>query len=211
LSISIGGATGFSNSAQWRSPATTSSQAKSDFTPTDASETSLGNPSASAADSSVDGIQVNLPNGFSVGVFRISQAPGQAQGATTLASNASGSSAQMLQTVEQLVAAFANAPGNGAAPANPESSPFAGDLAPGQSLDGIDVGLPNGYSADVYHIDQASGGTAAAGSETSDDQMVDTMEQLVANLSAYPATAASAYNKTATDTSPATPNVNSVA
>jgi hypothetical protein len=37
------------------------------------------------------------------------------------------------------------------------------------------------------------------------------MEQLVANLATYPATAASAYNKTATDTSPPTANVNSVA
>jgi hypothetical protein len=41
--------------------------------------------------------------------------------------------------------------------------------------------------------------------------MVETMEQLVANLSAYPATAASAYNKTATDASSLTANVNSVA
>ncbi|SDT03554.1 hypothetical protein SAMN05444158_4128 [Bradyrhizobium canariense] len=117
----------------------------------------------------------------------------------------------MLQSVEQLVAAFANAPGNGAAPANPGSSPFAGNLAPGQSMDGIDVGLPNGYSAELYHIDQTGGGTAAAGSETADNQMVDTMEQLVANLSAYPATAASTYNKTATGTSSTTANVNSVA
>ncbi len=208
MSISVGGAAGFSNSAQWLSPATTSSQVKSDFTPTGALGTVPANPAAAAADSSVDGIQVNLPNGFSVGVFRISQDPG---GATTPTSNGSGSSAQMLQTIEQLVAAFANAPGNGAAPANPESSPFAANLAPGQSMDGIDVGLPNGYSAEVYHIDQAGGGTAAAGGETSDNQMVDTMEQLIANLSAYPANAANAYNKAATDTSPPTANVNSVA
>jgi hypothetical protein len=55
------------------------------------------------------------------------------------------------------------------------------------------------------------GGTAAAGGETSDNQMVETMEQLIANLSAYPANAASAYNKAAADTSPPTANVNSVA
>jgi hypothetical protein len=74
-------------------------------------------------------------------------------------------------------------------------------------MDGIDVGLPNGYSAEVYHIDQASGGSASASSGTSDDQMVNTMEQLIANLSGYPATAASAYNKTATNASSATGSV----
>ena len=208
MSTSVGGATGFSNSAQWRSPATTSSQAKSTFTPTDSSATSATNPLALAA---VDGIEVNLPNGFSVGVFRISQPPGQAQGATTPASNAGGDSAQMLQSIEQLVAAFANAPGNGSAPASPQSSALAANLAPGQSMDGMDVSLPNGYSAEVYHIDQANGGTAAAGSATSDDQMVNVMEQLAANLSAYPATAANAYNKTATGASSVAANVNSAA
>jgi hypothetical protein len=210
MSISVGGATGFSNSAQWRSPATTPSQAKSNFTPTDSSATSATNPLALAADSSVDGIEVNLPNGFSVGVFRISQPSGQAQGATTPASNA-GDSAQMLQSIEQLVAAFANAPGNGSAPASPQSSALAANLAPGQSMDGMDVSLPNGYSAEVYHIDQAGGGTAAAGSGSSDEEMVNVMEQLAANLSAYPATAAGAYNKTATGASSVTANVNSVA
>jgi len=208
MSISVGG---FSNSAQWRSPAIALPLAPSDFSPTDASGNSPSIPSASAANSSVDGIQVNLPNGFSVGVFRISEAPGQAQAATAPTSNASASSAQMLAAVEQLVAASANAPGNGAAPANPESLPSNGNLAPGQSMDGIDVGLPNGYSAEVYHIDEAGGGTGAAGSGASSDQMVNVMEQLVANLATYPATAASAYNKTATDTSPPTANVNSVA
>jgi hypothetical protein len=207
MSISVGGATGFSNSAQWRSPATTPSPAKSNFTPTDSSATSATNPLALAA---VDGIEVNLPNGFSVGVFRISQSPGQAQGATTPASNA-GDSAQMLQSIEQLVAAFANAPGNGSAPASPQSSALAANLAPGQSMDGMDVSLPNGYSAEVYHIDQAGGGTAAAGSGSSDQEMVNVMEQLTANLSAYPATAAGAYNKAATGASSDAANVNSVA
>jgi hypothetical protein len=220
MSMSVGGTTGFSNNFQWRSLATTSSQAKSDFTPNNASENSASNPTAasnggtSASDSSVDGIQVDLPNGFSVGVFRISQPPDGTQGAATLASSDSASSAQMLQAIEQLVAAFANAPGatsNGAAPANPESFPAAAKLAPGQSMDGIDVGLPNGYSAEVYHIDQASGGPASASNGNPDDQMVNTMAQLVANLSGYPATAASAYNKTATDASSVTGSVNSVA
>jgi hypothetical protein len=207
MSINSAGATGFSNSSQWRSLATTSSRAG-------ASGASAGTPLASAADSSVDGIQVNLPNGLSVGVFQISQTPGGTQGATTPASSDGGSFAQMLQTVDQLVAAFANAPGaasNGAAPANPESLPSAADLAPGQSMNGIDVDLPNGYSAEVYHIDPANGGAASASSGTSDDQMVNTMEQLAATLSGYPATAASAYNKTATDASSVTGSVNSVA
>ena len=78
-------------------------------------------------------------------------------------------------------------------------------------MDGMDVSLPNGYSAEVYHIDQAGGGTAAAGSGSSDQEMVNVMEQLVAKLSTYPATAASAYDKTATGASSATANVNSVA
>jgi hypothetical protein len=115
----------------------------------------------------------------------------------------------MLQTVEQLVADFANAPGatsNGAAAANPTGSPFAGTLAPGQSMDGIDVGLPNGYSAEIYHVDQTGGG-----SQSSDNQMVDMMQQLISNLQTYPATSTSAYAKTAADASSTTTNVNSVA
>jgi hypothetical protein len=189
MSISAGGVTGFSNSSQWRSLATTPKST----------------PSASADDSSVDGIQVNLPNGFSVGVFRIS---GDA-GGTQSGSGASGSSAQMLQMAEQLVADFAKAPGatsNGAAAANPTGSPFLGTLAPGQSMDGIDVSLPNGYSAEIYHVDQAGGS-----SQSADNQMVDMMQQLVANLQTYSATPTSAYAKAAADASPTTTNVNSVA
>jgi hypothetical protein len=41
--------------------------------------------------------------------------------------------------------------------------------------------------------------------------MVDTMEQLIANLSQYPATAAGAYNKTVSAASSTAPGVNSVA
>ena len=117
-------------------------------------------------DSFVDGIQVNLPNGLSVGVFQISQTPGAAQAP---ASGNSGSYAQMLQSVEQLVAAFANAPGaaaNGAVSASPESLPGAANLAPGQSVDGIDVALPNGYSAEIYGIEQGSAGTASGSGGT---------------------------------------------
>jgi len=120
----------------------------------------------------------------------------------------------MLQSVEQLVADFANAPGaasNGAASANSASLASAANLAPGQTMNGIDVSLPNGYSAEIFGVSQAGGAPASAGSESSDDQMVSTMEQLVANLSGYPATAASAYGKTATDPSSGTGNVNSVA
>lgn len=212
MSMSVGGTTGFPNGFPTRSPATTTSQPKSAFTPTPASTDSASNAPASgswASDSFVDGIQVNLPNGFSVGVFRISQPPG---GAT--ASGNGDSSAQMLQSVEQLVAAFANAPGaaaNGAAPASPQSLRAAANLAPGQSMDGIDVALPNGYSAEIYQIEQASTGTASGSGGTADDQMADTMEQLIANLSQYPATAASAYNKTTSAASSATAGVNSVA
>ena len=210
MSMSVGGTTGFPNSFQTRSPATTTSQAKSAFTPTSASTDSASSAPASGSwpsDSFGDGIQVNLPNGISVGVFQISQAGAQAP-----ASGDGGSYAQMLQSLEQIVAAFANAPGaaaNGAAPASPESLPAAANLAPGESMDGIDVVLPNGYSAEIYQIEQGSAGTASG--RTADNQMVDTMEQLVANLSQYPATGASAYNKTVSAASSATAGVNSAA
>jgi len=207
MSISVGGTTGFPNSFQPRSPATTASQANSVFAPTSAPTDSANSAPASSSwpsESFVGGIQVNLPNGLSVGVFQLSQTPGAAQAP---ASGNSASYAQMLQSVEQLVAAFANAPGaaaNGAASASPESLPAAANLAPGQSVDGIDVALPNGYSAEIY-------GTAGGSGGAIDDQMVDTMEQLVANLSQYPATAASAYNKTVSTASSAAAGVNSVA
>jgi hypothetical protein len=189
MSISAGGVTGFSSSSQWPSLATTPKSTAS----------------ASADASFVDGIQVNLPNGLSVGVFRIS---GDA-GGTQSGSSASASSAQMLQMVEQLVADFANGTGatsNGTAAANPTGSPLVGTLAPGQSMDGIDVSLPNGYSADIYHVDQAGGS-----SQSSDNEMLDMMQQLVANLQTYSGTSTSAYAKTAADASPTTTNVNSVA
>ena len=209
MSISVG-TTGFPNSFQPRSPATTTSQANSAFTPADSANSasaSSSSPSASFVPPSSfgDGIQVNLPNGISVGVFQISQG-----GAQTPASGNSGAYAQMLQSVEQLVAAFENAPGaaaNGAAPASPEGFPGAANLAPGESVDGMDVALPNGYSAEIY----GSAGTASGSGGTTDDQMIDAMEQLVANLSQYPATAASAYNKTGSTASSATAGVNSVA
>src|SRR5262249_31180179 len=98
---------------------------------------------------------------------------------------------------------------NGAAPARPGSLPAAANLAPGESMDGMDVALPNGYSAEIYQFEQGSAG--AASGRTADDQMVDTMEQLVANLSQYPATVASAYNKTVSAVSSASEGVNSVA
>ena len=214
MSISVGGTTGFPSIFQPRSSATTTSQANSASALTSAPTDSANSapPSSSwPSDSFLDGIQVNLPNGLSVGVFQISQTPGAAQAP---ASGNSGSYAQMLQSVEQLVAAFANAPGaaaNGDASAGPASLPGAANLAPGQSVDGIDVALPNGYSAEIYGIEQGSAGTAGGSGGTPDNQMVDTMEQLIANLSQYPATAASAYNKSVGAASSATAGVNSVA
>jgi hypothetical protein len=218
MSISVGGTTGFLNSFQPRSPATTTSQANSAFAPTSAPTDSANSAPASSSSPSAsfvpptsfgDGIQVNLPNGISVGVFQISQGGAQAP-----ASGDGGAYAQMLQSVEQLVAAFANTPGaaaNDTASASPQSLPSAANLAPGQSVDGIDVALPNGYSAEIFGIEQGSAGTASGSGGTIDDQMVDTMEQLVANLSQYPATAASAYNKTVSAAPPAAAGVNSVA
>jgi hypothetical protein len=212
VSMSVGGTTGFPNSFQTRSSATTTSQAKSAFSPTSAPTDSTSSAPASGSWASAsfgDGIQVNLPNGISVGVFQISQAGAQAP-----ASGDGGSYARMLQSVEQLVAAFANASGaatNGTAPASPESLPAAANLAPGESVDGMDVALPNGYSAEIYQIEQGSAGAASGSGRTADVQMVDTMEQLVANLSQYPATGASAYNMTVSAVSSASEGVNSVA
>jgi hypothetical protein len=73
-------------------------------------------------------------------------------------------------------------------------------------MDGIDVSLPNGYSAEIYHVDQPGGS-----SQSADNQMADMMQQLVANLQTYSATSTSAYAKTAADASPPTTKVNSVA
>ncbi len=214
MNMSVGGTTGISNGFQTRSSATTTSQAESAFTPTAGSTDSTSSAPAAgswASDSFADGIEVNLPNGFSVGVFRISQTPGGAQDPT---SGNDGSFAQMLQSVEQLVAAFANATGgtaNVAAPASPSNLPTDANLAPGGSIDGIDVALPNGYSAEIFQIEQGGTGTASGSGSSADNQMVDTMEQLVANLSQYPATAASAYSKTVGAASSATAGMSSVA
>jgi hypothetical protein len=82
MSISVGGTTGFPNSFQPRSTATTTSQANSAFAPTSAPTDSANSAPASSSwpsDSFADGIQVNLPNGLSVGVFQISQTPGAGQ------------------------------------------------------------------------------------------------------------------------------------
>ena len=100
MSMSVGGTAGFSNSFPTRSAATTTSQANSPFTPTSASTDSASSAQASGSlpyASFGDGIQVNLPNGISVGVFQLSQ-----PGAQAPASGDSGAYAQMLQSVEQL-------------------------------------------------------------------------------------------------------------
>lgn len=214
MNMSVGGTSGFSSGFQTRSSATTKSQAESAFTPTSASTDSTSGALASgswASDSFAGGIEVNLPNGFSVGVFRISQTAGGAQDPT---SSNDSSFAQMLQSVEQLVAAFANATGgtsNSAEPANSANLLTGTKVAPGGSIDGMDVALPNGYSAEIFQIEQGGTGTASGGGSTADDQMADTMEQLVANLSQYPATAAGAYSKTVSAASSATAGVTSVA
>jgi hypothetical protein len=214
MNMSVGGTTGFSGSFQTRSSATTTSQAESAFTSTSTSMDSTSSapaPGNWASDSFAGGIEVNLPNGFSVGVFRISQTPGGTQDSTSGSDN---SFAQMLQSVEQLVSAVANATGgtaNGAAPAVPANLPSGANLAPGESIDGMDVALPNGYSAEIFQIEQGGAGAASGSGGTTDDQMADTMEQLVANLSQYPATAAGAYSKTVSAASAATAGVSSVA
>lgn len=86
---------------------------------------------------------------------------------------------------------------------SPGSNRVCGGVAPDQSPDGGDVELPNGYFAQIDHVDPVGGGV----SQTAKDQTVDTDNS--------PRTrrrfAGGAYAKTAADASSLTDIVNSVA
>ncbi len=116
----------------------------------------------------------------------------------------------MLQSIEQLVTDLANAPtGTAAGETKSVGDPLGPMPAPGQSVEGIDVNLPNGYSAEIYHLDSTE-----TGSMNGDDlskEMSDTMEQLVGALSTYPAAAASAYGRTATNSTSTTTSLGNIA
>ncbi len=173
---------------------------------------------SSAFGSAVDGISVEMPNGFSVGVFHFSQGAGGQAGGT---SSWNGSDLdQMLGSIEQLVASLENytaSPSSAAADVSSAATASADGTGAGSgssdsSIDGINVNMPNGFSIEVFHADQGSG--TSTDSDASSAQMVNAIEQLVAAFDKYPAVAAGAYSSTAANasgTATATGSLNAVA
>ena len=109
----------------------------------------------------------------------------------------------MIDMVEQLVAAFENSPTAAASTATQGSTKdgtsaggtsanATSNLSSNTSIDGVSVDMPNGFSVEVFHADQ--GNETSADRAASSDQMVDTIEQLVAALDKYPGAAAGAYS-----------------
>ncbi len=194
--MSISGMTGTSASSQRL--ATASTQSQSTATAQAGSATGTSFPFISA----LDGISVRLPNGMSVGVVHIGPSAGQ-EGGTSTGSGSDGSFSQMIDMVEQLVAAFENSPTAAASTATQGSTKdgtsaggtsanATSNLSSNTSIDGVSVDMPNGFSVEVFHADQ--GNETSADRAASSDQMVDTIEQLVAALDKYPGAAAGAYS-----------------
>jgi hypothetical protein len=222
ISMSISGMTGTSASGQRL--ATASTQFKSITTAQDASATassSGGTSSAFSFASAVDGISVGLPNGISVGAFHIGPSAGapEQEGGTSAGSGSDASFSQMIDMVEQLVAAFENSPAatastatqasttDGTSPGGTSASATSGSGSD-TSIDGISVDLPNGFSVEVFHADQGNGISADGGA--SSDQMVNTIEQLVAALDKYPGAAAGAYSNVGANASSASTTTGSL-
>jgi hypothetical protein len=80
------------------SPSSTAAHVPSAATTADGTSAGSGSP-----DSSIDGINVKMPNGFSIEVFHADQGNGTS-------TDSDASSAQMVDTIEQLVAAFEKYP-----------------------------------------------------------------------------------------------------
>jgi hypothetical protein len=213
IDMSISGMTGTSALSQWL--ATASTQSKSTSTAQGASTTASSSGATGSPSFSVDeGISVGLPNGMSVGVFHLAQGGGTSAGGSSDASYS-----QMLASIEQLVAAFENSPAAAASTAT-QASTTGGTSASGTSadatggwgsdtsIDGISVDLPNGLSAEVFHADQ--GNETSADSAAFSDQMVNTMEQLVAALDKYPGAAASTYSNVGANASSASATAGSL-
>ena len=204
--------------AQWQRAATTPTQAKTSTTQGASAAGSSTGTASSAFGSAVDGISVEMPNGFSVGVFHFSQGAGGQAGGT---SSWNGSDLdQMLGSIEQLVASLENytaSPSSAAADVSSAATASADGTGAGSgssdsSIDGINVNMPNGFSIEVFHADQGSG--TSADSDASSAQMVNAIEQLVAAFDKYPAVAAGAYSSTAANalgTATATGSLNAVA
>jgi hypothetical protein len=211
--MSITSATGASAMAQLQRSATSSTQAKN------GTATSAGSSTAptSLGFNASAGIEVNLPNGLSVGVFSIS--PGAnpfAQGTGGSAGSGNSALAQMIASVEQMAAALENytvpASSTAAQSSAANGSSVAADAAdaagPGSSIEGMTASMPNGISVEVFEAEQGNG--TSESSDGSSDAMASTIEQLVAALDKYPAAAAGAYAK-ANPSAAATAGVNAVA
>jgi len=218
--MSISGITGTSSPSQRL--ATASTQPKSTTTAQVASATaSSSGGTGSAFLSALDGISVSLPNGISVGAFHIgpSAGPSGQEGGTSAEGGGDASFSQMVNMVEQFVAAFENSPAAAASTAT-QASTTDGTSAGGTSasatsgsgsdtsIDGISVNLPNGFSVEVFHADQGNGISADGGA--SSDQMVNTIEQLVAALDKYPGAAAGAYSNVGANASSASTTTGSL-
>ena len=140
-------------------------------------------------------------------------------GGTSAESGGEASFSQMINMVEQFVAAFENSPAAAASTAT-QASTTDGTSAGGTSasatsgsgsdtsIDGISVDLPNGFSVEVFHADQGNGISADGGA--SSDQMVNTIEQLVAALDKYPGAAAGAYSNVGANASSASTTTGSL-
>jgi hypothetical protein len=208
--MSISGMTG--TSASWQRLATASTQPNSTTTAQAASATaSSSRGTGSAFVSTGDGIRVGLPNGMSVGVFRIAPSAGSSgqQGGTSAGSGSDFS--QMVGMIEQFVSAFENSPAATASTATQASTTdtsaggtsasATGNASSDTSIDGISVDMPNGFSVEVFHAEQ--GNETSADSAATSDQMVNTIEQLVAALEKYPGAAAGAYSNVGANASSA--------
>ena len=218
--MSISGITGTSSPSQRL--ATASTQPKSTTTAQVASATaSSSGGTGSAFLSALDGISVSLPNGISVGAFHIgpSAGPSGQEGGTSAEGGGDASFSQMVNMVEQFVAAFENSPAAAASTAT-QASTTDGTSVGGTSasatsgsgsdtsIDGISVNLPNGFSVEVFHADQGNGISADGGA--SSNQMVNTIEQLVAALDKYPGAAAGAYSNVGANASSASTTTGSL-
>jgi hypothetical protein len=217
--MSISGMTG--TSASWQRLATASTQSKSTTADQAASATaSSSGGTGSPFVSTGDGIRVGLPNGMSVGVFRIAPSAGSSgqQGGTSAGSGSDGSFSQMIGMIEQFVAAFENSPAATASTATQASTTdtsaggtsasATGNSSSDTSIDGISVDMPNGFSVEVFHADQ--GNETSADSAATSNQMVSTIEQLVAALEKYPGAAAGAYSNVGANASSASTTTGSL-
>jgi hypothetical protein len=220
IDMSISGITGTSSPSQRLTTAST--QPKSTTTAQVASATaSSSGGTGSAFLSALDGISVSLPNGISVGAFHIGPSAGSSgqEGGTSAEGGGDASFSQMINMVEQFVAAFENSPAAAASTATQASTTdgtSAGGTSAGTtsgsgsdtSIDGISVNLPNGFSVEVFHADQGNGISADGGA--SSNQMVNTIEQLVAALDKYPGAAAGAYSNVGANASSASTTTGSL-